>query len=157
MKQFIRYWTSFSGRIGRLQYLLRGLLLIALFSLITALSALGWGFVGAHTASKEVMLAISCVFAFIVLSLFIFLIISSFSLAARRLHDINYSAWWVVAISAWQLLMHIASNSAPFVALLGLIPAFILLFAPGTKGKNRFGPEPISKKQLKGSNSDGVQ
>ncbi|HEV7252009.1 MAG TPA: DUF805 domain-containing protein [Mesorhizobium sp.] len=50
-----------------------------------------------------------------------------FNVMGRRLHDINWSAWW---------------------ALLAFVPyVFLLLFVsacfPGTRGPNRFGPDPL--------------
>jgi hypothetical protein len=44
-----------------------------------------------------------------------------------RLHDVDHSAWWLVAIC---------------VPILGQAISLLLLVAPGTKGPNRFGPDP---------------
>jgi uncharacterized membrane protein YhaH (DUF805 family) len=44
------------------------------------------------------------------------------SVTVRRLHDINMSGWWSL------------------LSFFPLIPIF-LLFRPGTKGQNRFGPQ----------------
>ena len=47
---------------------------------------------------------------------------------ARRLHDCNMSAWWV-------LLLAIPS--------FGILILLVLMALPGTKGPNRFGPSPL--------------
>jgi|LGOV01.1.fsa_nt_gb uncharacterized membrane protein YhaH (DUF805 family) len=51
----------------------------------------------------------------------------SFGYGIRRLHDIDKSGWWFLF---------------SFVPLLNIALAITLLFWPGTKGDNRFGPPP---------------
>lgn len=48
--------------------------------------------------------------------------------AARRLHDRNLSAWWLLII---------------FVPLVGQLVLLIICALPGTQGSNRFGPDPL--------------
>lgn len=71
----------------------------------------------------------------IVLSIIIFglmcliIIIPSITSAVRRLHDINCRGWWLLLV----LLPYI-----------GGIALLIMLALPGTKGDNRFGPDPLA-------------
>jgi uncharacterized membrane protein YhaH (DUF805 family) len=48
----------------------------------------------------------------------------SFTISARRLHDTNHSAWWMLAP----------------ITIIGVIPYLIFLLTKGTPGVNRFGP-----------------
>ena len=51
----------------------------------------------------------------------------SISVSVRRLHDMNFTGLWLLF---------------GFVPLLNLILGLALLFAPGSPGSNRFGPDP---------------
>ena len=59
----------------------------------------------------------------IMVSLFLFL--PSLGLSVRRLHDINYSGWWVLI---------------GCIPVFGVIAVFVFACLPGTEGENRFGP-----------------
>jgi len=54
-------------------------------------------------------------------------LIPSISVSVRRLHDMNFTGLWLLV---------------SFVPLLNLILALALIFAPGSPGANRFGPDP---------------
>ena len=62
---------------------------------------------------------------FFVLELVI--LIPSVAVDVRRLHDINRSGWWALI----QL------------TIIGIIPLFYWALRPGTRGPNRYGPEPL--------------
>jgi uncharacterized membrane protein YhaH (DUF805 family) len=53
--------------------------------------------------------------------------IPSLAVMVRRLHDTNRRGWWALII---------------FVPILGVIALLVLLCLDGTKGPNRFGPDP---------------
>lgn len=55
------------------------------------------------------------------------LLIPSFTVAFRRLHDTNRSAWWMLLV---------------FLPIIGWIWLFVLYVSEGTRGPNRFGPDP---------------
>lgn len=55
-------------------------------------------------------------------------LLPSICVAGRRLHDRDMSAWWL-------LLM--------LVPLIGSLILLVLYVLPGTKGDNRFGPDPL--------------
>lgn len=54
--------------------------------------------------------------------------IPSLAVSVRRLHDIDYSGWWILI---------------SFVPVVGLI-AIVWWATKGTDGPNRFGPDPIA-------------
>lgn len=83
-------------------------------------------------------------------------IVPSFAVTARRLHDSNRRAWWIMApiaffagaflalalsiLAGWGgIALGIVLILSPFVGLLAL---FVLLCLQGSRGPNRFGPDP---------------
>jgi len=110
---------SFSGRIGRVRYLAYALGMYLLFG-----SALGGVAAIATLMPKSVANGLLLMLMSVA---YIGLIVYFFSLAKRRLNDIDISGWFV---------------------LVGLIPivnfvfGLVLLFWPGTPAVNRFGPMP---------------
>jgi len=89
-------------------------------------------------------------FILILLALFL----PSLAVSVRRLHDLNYSGWWVLAFFLINLVMNVASRNEETnggaVGLLALIDicinigVIIFLAQPGSTGSNRFGPDPLA-------------
>jgi len=50
------------------------------------------------------------------------------AVTVRRLHDTDRSGWWLLIL---------------FVPLIGQIILFVFLVTGGTRGPNRFGPDPV--------------
>ena len=73
-------------------------------------------------------------------------------LKVKRFHDINYSGWWVLLLMAPVLVISkefvLLSEMHQFILLLGIFCGLALFVAPGTKGDNRFGPEPKKASKL---------
>ena len=81
-------------------------------------------------------------------------IIPSISVAIRRLHDTNRSAWWMLLIVPYCISAALAAQalasgsmaalgSAGLLGIVGLVCAIALLVfmvLPGTPGDNRYGP-----------------
>ncbi len=61
------------------------------------------------------------------------------AVGARRLHDIDKSAWWLLLC---------------FVPVIGWILLLVWAVFEGTKGDNRFGPDPLAG--VRGAESDSV-
>ena len=55
-------------------------------------------------------------------------ILPMFSVSVRRLHDIDRSAYWMLI---------------SFVPVIGSYALSWMMTCPGTKGENRYGPEPV--------------
>ena len=56
------------------------------------------------------------------------MLIPSIAVGVRRLHDTDRSGWWLLIA---------------FVPLVGAIILFVFLVMGGTRGPNRFGPDPV--------------
>lgn len=112
-----RRWSETSGRSSRSEYwwwILFNILL--LFG-----AALVFGVIGAASRTVAQLGALAFAVAFLVL------IIPTFTLSIRRLHDTNRSGWWLLV------------NLIPY---LGSFILLILYCIDGTPGPNRFGDRP---------------
>ena len=143
---------SFNGRINRLSYFLRVLLIIFGAFIIGFVLGFIYGLTGS---------SVSLVFLIpvgIVVSIAIF--IACVSLVIRRLHDLNLSGIWYFVILGIgvtsSLLDQIFGELAPissvviFLNVISIIIFLVLLFWPGTRGPNNYGNDP------KGNNSNYV-
>lgn len=104
----------FDGRIGRLQFLGYGFAWLLIVVIVAAAAGAGSGphgvpFFGVY--SIDFLLTIV-------------LAIATVSYGVRRLHDLAWSGWWYLLA---------------FLPVVGFVLAVILVFAPGTRGPNRYG------------------
>ena len=67
-----------------------------------------------------------------IISIAIFL--PSLGLSVRRLHDINFSGWWVLV---------------GFIPVIGFIALIVFACIPGTKGENKYGPAIVDASVVK--------
>ena len=109
---------SFAGRIGRLRYLAFSMVTIILLYLALGVVAAvaipqGPGGMTAMTATVGLLSLASLPIALMFMM--------------QRLHDMNASGWWSVLM---------------FVPIANALMGLVLLFAPGTRGDNRFGLQP---------------
>ena len=119
----IKYkYFSFNGRIGRLAYFLRGIVLYLAVMFATLMFVLINGFTKfSHTL--EVMSFDEAIIPFYCIT-FPFHLWSNACLAVKRLHDLNMSGWWCVA---------------HFIPVLSFFIEILLLFFRGTSGINKYG------------------
>jgi uncharacterized membrane protein YhaH (DUF805 family) len=122
----LKRYLDFSGRSRRKEYWLFWLFLIIGVVVAMILDAkLGFG--GTMTSSSELgdgtaSASFSVSGGGIITLIFgVLMIIPSFALAIRRVHDQDKSGWWI---------------------LVPIFNPFFLMFAGGTPGPNRFGPDP---------------
>lgn len=79
------------------------------------------------------------IFEIVMILFFFYLFITflpSLAVTVRRLHDMDYSGWWILII--------FFSLTIPPIFLLCLI---LLFFQKGTKGDNYFGEDPMSAEE----------
>ncbi|MDO5484312.1 MAG: DUF805 domain-containing protein [Desulfovibrionaceae bacterium] len=84
------------------------------------------------------------------LGLSLALVLPNIAVTVRRLHDRNLRGWWVLIPIIASLLgqpQQIGSLAMLSSALmLSMTLCFLVILAlPGTKGENRFGPDPLEK------------
>ena len=105
-----------------------------------------------------------CIFALLALA-YALLVVCLLAVMSKRLHDRNRSAWWLLPIYGGVALVAVLDNAVPdtwiateylwtlwnrgvFVtmALLGIAGLWLFLelfLLPGTRGPNRYGPDPL--------------
>ena len=112
--QVIRKYADFSGRSRRTEYWV--------FTLINLAFAFGLGFVDglAGLAGEGGYGPLGGLYALAVL-------IPSFAVGVRRLHDINRSGWWLLIM---------------IVPLIGAIVLIVFLASDSQPGSNQYGPNP---------------
>lgn len=119
----LKRYADFSGRSRRKEYwmfaLLQLIIVIGLGGVVAAVAAS----MGAQDTSSALMTSV----LFLILIVMLALIVPSIAVTVRRFHDQNKSGWFY-------LLALI-----PYAG--GLILLIFMLFE-GTRGSNRFGPDP---------------
>lgn len=144
-KQPIQKYADFSGRAPRAEYWWYTLaLVVAYFVLSTVESIVG----------LEAMFAL---YGPLTLLLMLATLVPGLAVTARRLHDTSRSGWWMLIAIVPYAIMTIAAGGAAatgsmaslgmagligIVAFCGAIALLVFLVLPGTKGSNRFGPDP---------------
>jgi uncharacterized membrane protein YhaH (DUF805 family) len=113
-----RKYAVFSGRASRSEYWF-----FALFNFVISV-VLEIPYFFAHALGNDALATV------VAAPLFLYslaILIPSFAVNIRRLHDINKSGWWIL------------------IALIPFVGAIVLLVfdcMPGTEGSNEFGPDP---------------
>ncbi|WP_448658805.1 DUF805 domain-containing protein [Sphingomonas sp. CJ99] len=127
----LKRYADFQGRSRRMEFWMFMLGYFAVVVVMTGL-ALAMGMMS-DFETGEFSAGVWVIFA--LLGLFLLaVIIPSIAVQVRRLHDQNLSGWWVLAA-------YVLSN-VPFVGFLVSIAWLVVLCLPGTRGPNRFGPDP---------------
>jgi uncharacterized membrane protein YhaH (DUF805 family) len=129
----LRRYAKFSGRARPKEYWMFALFgVIVCFFLAIVESALGlsmaqhWLETGPSWASASYSTqAGPLVWLFVLLT-----IIPSVAVAVRRLHDTDRSGWWLLI---------------GFLPLIGGIVLLVFFIIGGTRGPNRFGPDPVEQ------------
>ena len=123
-----------NGRLGRMRYFVYGVGLTMLTYLALAIVGLVASLAPGGHKQAEASAGVAMLVGFLAIAAMVFLLVMTVIYAVRRLNDINLSGWMV-------LLM--------FVPLVNIIIALMLLFVPGSRGANNYGPAPVA-------NSGGV-
>jgi uncharacterized membrane protein YhaH (DUF805 family) len=135
---------SFRGRLNRKRYWMTVIVTMAVIILLLLL-ALGM--------IREQRFEFAALTVLILFILYIPLIWIGLAIGAKRLHDRNKSAWWLLVFYALPGILSGAGNQMDDVAFLILhvvsfaitVWAFVELGClRGTRATNRFGPDPLS-------------
>ncbi len=113
----------FEGRLMRWQYFITGLQ----FGLVFLAIVVGVGLSSGFTVSMEVIDRVGWVFYLLCLPFYL-------SLQIRRLHDLNWSAWYVLLA---------------IVPVANIVLGILMLFKKGTEGVNLYGPPQANRSFLR--------
>jgi uncharacterized membrane protein YhaH (DUF805 family) len=129
----LRRYADFSGRSRRKEYWLFTLFLMLVYiSMGTVLALYAW-VTGMFDLATPGAAGMTTTFGIIIVIFLIFILailIPTIAVQVRRMHDQDKSGWWV-------LIAYI-----PVVNYIGGIVLFVFMCIEGTKGENRFGPDP---------------
>ena len=139
----LRRYADFSGRSRRMEYwmfqLLNAIVVVVLLLLIFGgmpLDALSNPEALAADTQPGAVFWIGAVLAGLWA---LGTVIPGIAVVIRRLHDRDMSGWWYLGI--------IVASAIPFVNFIASIAFLVLMVLPGTKGPNRFGPDPLDPSQ----------
>lgn len=141
-EDFRSMFLRFDNRLNRKRYIKRSLALIGIGVILIIIMGIIAALINVNP--KVLGLLISVV-----------LLIPSYSLMIRRLHDLNRPEWWCIP-SIIQVVLHLftsisnpanmSSMPSLFGGVLSLVNfaiAIYLLFFKGTDGFNQYGPDPL--------------
>jgi uncharacterized membrane protein YhaH (DUF805 family) len=114
VKTCLTKYADFRGRAQRSEYWFFVLAYFLVFAVAGAVSYLLGG-------GRMVIVGIGLVL--------IGIFLPSLAVQVRRLHDTNASGWWILLA---------------FIPYLGGLIMLVWFCIPGTKGENRFGPDPLN-------------
>ncbi|MBS1961191.1 MAG: DUF805 domain-containing protein [Bdellovibrionales bacterium] len=95
-----------------------------------------WVFVGFYLLGMAFLKSFSRgipALAFAQMVFFLAFLVPLFALAVRRLHDIDRPGWWMLVAA---------------VPVLGTFAFLFMLCAEGSRGRNRFGPDPLRPERV---------
>lgn len=130
VKMFFSRYVDFQGRSRRSEYWW-----VVLFNLIifAVLGGLAFGLSGGDFESGNLN-PLSMIF-FALMGLYgLAIIIPSIALFVRRLHDINLTGWIYLGL--------LIAGFIPVINFLASIAQIVIACIPGTKGENKYGPDP---------------
>ena len=142
----LKKYADFSGRAPRAEFWWFYLLMIVAYFVAMIVDSL----VGIELMGPYGLL--TCLIA-------LALIVPSLAATVRRLHDTNRSGWWILIAVVPYFIMGVMMGMAAasgnmagmasagivgLVALAGGIAMLVFMVLPGTKGDNRFGPDPYA-------------
>lgn len=119
---------SFVGRTNRKAFIIKTLIILV-----------GGTIIGCIFAGLALKLH-STVFFIGAFGIFLGIAVAYYANMARRLHDIDQSAWW--ALVYFVLAFFLNYEGSPF-QIIAPILLIILAAIPGTKGPNKYGVDPL--------------
>ena len=137
-----RRYAEFSGRSRRLEYWMFALLNVIVSAIAYLLMLAGGAALVAapYPPEPELFGEAGLLFwlgAILLLLWILVALIPSIAVTVRRLHDINLTGWIYLAF--------VVLSFVPIVSFLALIGFLVLMAWPGTKGANKYGPDPRAR------------
>lgn len=155
----LKRYAEFSGRSRRMEYWMffLGVVLfyLALFLVMMLLvgGAMSAAFMGNNPGAGAGMMGAMLgggIIGIVIVLTWLLLLIPSLAVGVRRLHDIDRSGWWLMLgygpyiLSMVLAILQLVDIAAilNLVSLVGFLVLLVFAFLPGTRGPNRFGPDP---------------
>lgn len=127
---FFQRYVDFQGRSQRSEYWWVVLFNLIIFTLLFMFSGIGIEALEAedysNVSTPVLMLGVVYVLA---------ILLPSIALVVRRFHDLNQTGWLYLAFIIVGIL--------PFIGILASIAMYVWFAFPGTKGPNKYGPDPL--------------
>lgn len=136
----LKRYADFSGRSRRKEYWMFFLLNVLVITVVMVLRGVVGGGVSMMDAARNgggVMAIYGSLFSGVGILIAIWwlaTIIPNIAVNVRRLHDRDMSGWWYLGLIVGSLI--------PLIGFLVSIGYLVLMCLEGTKGPNRFGPDP---------------
>lgn len=130
-RQAFTHYADFHGRASRPEYWMFTMINYAIATVLTLLFALAGPIiltVGGPGSTSETIAVICAVTFLALLSLYALAVfLPGLAVTVRRLHDIDRSGLWALV---------------SFIPFVGVFVLLVLLVLEGTRGPNRYGPDP---------------
>jgi uncharacterized membrane protein YhaH (DUF805 family) len=147
-----RLLFSFRGRLNRQPYWLASMVIIVLMLLLVVLE---FGWIALAMVGEHEFWASDATLAIIVI-LYLPLLFVALALAAKRLHDRDKSAWWLLLFYGAPSVLNAAADWMGDVGFILYLAGFALMIwalveigcLRGTVGPNRYGPDPLAPPML---------
>lgn len=124
-KPIFQGWLAFSGRRNRKSYFLLNIVIIAiLIPILVVAMTMSYQSIESNSLSSAKPL-MPMLIAYIAAAL---LLIPMTLAGAQRCRDFGWTGWAILI---------------QFIPYIGWIFPFVMLFVPGTQGRNRYGPDPL--------------
>ncbi|MGA9581422.1 MAG: DUF805 domain-containing protein [Allosphingosinicella sp.] len=158
----LKRYAEFSGRSRRKEYWMFVLGMVLFYLALVLLMGLlmGGAMLGALQGSADsgadagagmvgAMLG-GGIIGIVILLTWLFLLIPSIAVGVRRLHDIDRTGWWLMLgygpyiLSVVLAMVQSVELAAilNIVSMIGFLVLLVFAFMPGTRGPNRYGPDP---------------
>lgn len=135
----LKRYAEFSGRSRRMEYWSYTLLNVVIIVVLFAIRFASGGFAefAAAGQSGNPFAVYGVMFSGVGMLLAVWWLatfIPTIAVGVRRLHDRDMSGWWYLG--------YMIANFIPLVNVIANLAFLVLMFLEGTKGPNRFGPDP---------------
>lgn len=135
---FAWYFLSFKGRISRQEFWLgQGLIIVLALLVVVKLTAY---FLAVRQPANYDELGSTLALSFYFIEAALFWPVAA--ITVKRLHDLNLSGWWVLASLALCDVSAMINDCS--LAFLFMTTVILAGLPSGTRGKNRFGADPLT-------------
>ena len=138
----LRHYADFKGRSRRKEFWSFALLnLIVITLILIVMFTTSGGLMGQLAAAQgDILATYGAMFGGVGLLLAVWtlvMLVPNAAVSVRRLHDRNLSGWWYLGLMVCNFIPYVRA-----LASIGGIVFLVVMCLEGTRGPNRFGPDP---------------